>query len=133
MLTLAIETATEQAGVVLWEAGRELAAWREVTRQDLLVRLAGQVSQVLSQAERDFEELDLICIGLGPGSFTSLRVGLATAKGLSLAHGTPLVGVGSLAAMAWDFRARVTGLACPVLDARRGNSTADCSASVREK
>ncbi len=44
MLTLAIETATEYASVVLREDGRELAAWREVTRQDLLVRLAGEVS-----------------------------------------------------------------------------------------
>jgi len=120
MLVLAVETATECASVALVEEGRELASWRERTHQDLLLRLAGEVGRVLSRAGRTFAQLDLVCAGLGPGSFTSLRVGLATAKGLCLAYGAPLTGVSSLAAMAWQRRAHITGLACPVLDARRG-------------
>jgi len=120
MLTLAIETATDTSSVVVTEEGEELAGWRQVTRQDLCRRLAGEVGRVLEAATRTFHDLDLVCVGLGPGSFTSLRVGLATAKGLCLARHLPLVGIPSLAAMAWQMRHLVTGLACPVLDARRG-------------
>lgn len=119
MLLLAIETATDAASVAVHEDGRELAAWREVTHQNLLRRLAGEVREALARARREFSRLDLVCVGLGPGSFTSLRVGLATAKGLCLAHDTPIVGIGSLAAMAWQARARAAGLLCPLLDARR--------------
>lgn len=120
MLTLAIETATDTASVVLAEQGRELAGWREATRQDLCRRLAGEVGTVLSESGRVFADLDLLAIGLGPGSFTSLRVGLATAKGICLARDLPLIGVSSLAAMAWQMRGSIRGLACPVIDARRG-------------
>jgi len=120
MLTLAIETATDRSSVVLTQDGDELAWWREVTHQDLCRRLAGEVGRVLSGAGKEFRDLDLVCVGLGPGSFTSLRVGLATAKGICLAWNLPLVGVSSLAAMAWQRRAWITGLSCPVLDARRG-------------
>ncbi len=120
MLTLGIETATDHSSLVLREGDAELAAWREVTHQDLLQRLAGEVGRVLAQGRRRFEQLELVAVGLGPGSFTSLRVGLATAKGLCLAHGVPLVGVPSLAAMTWQVRARFPGVVCPLLDARRG-------------
>jgi tRNA threonylcarbamoyladenosine biosynthesis protein TsaB len=120
MLTLAIETATDHASVALAEDGRELGGWREVTHQDLLRRLAGEVEGVLAAAGRRFSDLDLVAVGLGPGSFTSLRVGLATGKGICLARAVSLVGVPSLAAMVWQVRDRLPGLACPVLDARRG-------------
>jgi tRNA threonylcarbamoyladenosine biosynthesis protein TsaB len=120
MLTLALETATEHASAALVEDGRELAGWREVTHQDLLRRLAEEVRRVLATAGRQFSDLSLVAVGLGPGSFTSLRVGLATAKGICLARAVPLVGVPSLAAMVWPVRDRVSGLICPVLDARRG-------------
>jgi len=120
MLTLAIETATDHASVVAVEDDGELASWRAVTHQDLLRDLARECHDVLSAAGRDFASVDLIAVGLGPGSFTSLRVGVATAKGFALAHGLPLVGVSSLKAMVWQFRSRVSGLVCPVLDAKRG-------------
>jgi len=120
VLTLAIETATDRSSVVVTRDGDELAGWREFTHQDLCRRLAGEVGRALAGARVAFDDLDLVCVGLGPGSFTSLRVGLATAKGICLARGLPLVGVSSLAAMAWQRRAWIEGLACPVLDARRG-------------
>jgi len=120
MLVLALETATEHASVVLAEDDRELAAWRAVTRQDLCLRLAAEMTQVLDQAGADPGDVALVAVGLGPGSFTALRVGLATAKGFCLARGAPLVGVSALEAMAWQVRDRVSGMACPVIDARRG-------------
>ena len=120
MLVLALDTATEHASVVLAEDDRELAAWRAETRQDLCRRLASEVSGVLARAGREPGDVALVSVGLGPGSFTSLRVGLATAKGFCLARGVPLAGVPDLETMAWQVRDRLAGVVCPILDARRG-------------
>ena len=120
MLVLALETAVARASVVLADGDRELSAWRADTRRDLCSRFASEIGAVISRAGRSFDELDLLAVGLGPGSFTALRVGLATAKALAVARDLPLVGIPSLAAMAWQVRDRLTGLVCPMLDARRG-------------
>lgn len=120
MLVLAIETATHHSSVVLIDGERELAAWREVTRQDLCQRLAAEVARALVSAAREFSGLQLVAVGLGPGSFTSVRIGMATAKGIAFARGVPLVGVPSLEAMVWQARHGVSGLVRPVTDAKRG-------------
>ena len=119
MLVLALETAVARASVVLADDDRELSAWRADTQRDLCSRLASEIAAVMSRAGRTFDDLDLVAVGLGPGSFTALRVGLATAKALALARDLPLVGIPSLAAMAWHVRDRLSGLVCPMLDARR--------------
>jgi tRNA threonylcarbamoyladenosine biosynthesis protein TsaB len=120
LLTLALETSTEWASAALFEGGRELAVWRLHTHQDLLRRLSAEINLLLARAGRTIGDLGLVAVGLGPGSFTSLRVGLATAKGIGLARGAPLVGIPSLAALIWPARAGLDSLACPLLDARRG-------------
>lgn len=120
MLVLAVETGTERASAVLAEDGAELAAWREVTHQDLCRRLAPEVRAVLRGAARGFDDVELVGVGLGPGAFTALRVGLATTKAIAMAREIPLVGISSLGAMCWQVRGQVSGLVCPVLDARRG-------------
>ncbi|MBN1459799.1 MAG: tRNA (adenosine(37)-N6)-threonylcarbamoyltransferase complex dimerization subunit type 1 TsaB [Armatimonadetes bacterium] len=119
MLILSIETATEHAGVGLFEDQTERAAWRSDTDRDLCRQLAAQIADVLARGSVCFDELALLTVGLGPGSFTSLRIGLATAKAISLAREIPLVGVSSLDAMSWQQRDATTAL-CPLLDARRG-------------
>jgi len=124
MLVLALDTAVPCASVVLAEDDREVAAWRADTHEDLCRRLAPQLPAVLSEGGRTFADLELVAVGLGPGSFTALRVGLATAKAVALARGVPLVGVSSLAAMVWRVRDRISGLACPMLDAKRGEAYA---------
>jgi tRNA threonylcarbamoyladenosine biosynthesis protein TsaB len=121
MLILAIETATERASVALVDDGRERAAWHDETAEGLCRCLAAEVGGVVARGKANFSQLDLVVAGLGPGSFTSLRIGLATAKAIALAYDLPLVGVSSLAAMAWQVRGEIGGLLCPALDARRGD------------
>jgi len=77
------------------------------------------VASCCAMAEVALADLDLLGVGLGPGGFTSVRIGVATAKGLALARELPLVGVPSLEVLARGFAA-TDALAVPVVDAYRG-------------
>jgi tRNA threonylcarbamoyladenosine biosynthesis protein TsaB len=81
-------------------------------------RLATMAAEVMAEGGLGFSELTKIAVTVGPGSFTGLRVGLAFAKGLQLATGAPLAGIGTLAALAASVgpHHRCAG----VIDARRG-------------
>jgi tRNA threonylcarbamoyladenosine biosynthesis protein TsaB len=120
MLVLALECATELASVSLVEDGVELSAWRERTQRDLCRRLAPEIEGVLKAGGRAARDIELVAVGRGPGSFTSMRVAMATAKAIAAALSAPLVGVPSLQAMAWQMKELVQGRLCPVLNAGRG-------------
>lgn len=77
------------------------------------------IERALAEAGWTRRSLDRIAVGLGPGSFTGLRVGISLAQGISEGLEVPLIGVGSLEAMARAAPAEHRGLRCPVLDARR--------------
>jgi tRNA threonylcarbamoyladenosine biosynthesis protein TsaB len=84
-------------------------------------RLPQCLDELLATAGLQPGDLDACAVGLGPGSFTGLRVGLATLKGLCYARRIPLRGISSLRAMAREESGlRPNGLYCPLLDARRG-------------
>jgi tRNA threonylcarbamoyladenosine biosynthesis protein TsaB len=120
MKVLGIDSASGLASVAVVDDTRVLAEQRSETaghRADLLVL----IDAVCRAAGVTPAELDAVAIGAGPGSFTGLRIGMATAKGIAFAAGTPLWAVSTLAALA---HARLTahpdGLVVAVLDARRG-------------
>lgn len=116
MKLLAIETATRMAGVAAWADGRVLAERRQTvtTHSEQLMVMVDEALREAGWAARD---LDALVCGAGPGSFTGLRIGLATAKGLSFALGRPLALVSSLETLA----ARVPdGRVGAVLDAYKG-------------
>ena len=80
--------------------------------------LLPMIDAMLSMAEVPVEELDALAVSAGPGSFTGLRIGSATAKGLGLALKKPLVAVPTVDALAYNLY-DAQGLICPIMDARR--------------
>lgn len=80
--------------------------------------LLPMLDQVAKMTELDLDTIDAIAVAGGPGSFTGLRIGSATAKGLGLALKKPLIGVPTAEALAFNLY-DVPGLVCPIMDARR--------------
>lgn len=109
MVILAFDTATDVATSALVAGGDVVGE-----RASRAVTLLEDVDALLRQAGLRPSDLDALAVGIGPGSFTGVRIGLATARGLALALGIPAAGVSTLAALA----AGAPG-ALPVVDARR--------------
>jgi tRNA threonylcarbamoyladenosine biosynthesis protein TsaB len=124
---LAFDTATRATAVALGEAGEEVRELRDDPpvgdRPGHATRLLPLISRLLDEAGLGWEQIDRIAVGLGPGTFTGLRIGLATAKALGQATRIPLVGVSTLQALAWNlelFPAGEPDAVLALLDARRG-------------
>jgi tRNA threonylcarbamoyladenosine biosynthesis protein TsaB len=115
MLVLGLDTCLAACSVAVRDGERLLASAREVMARGHQERLAPMARDVMAQAGVGFDRLQRIAVTVGPGSFTGLRVGIAFAKGLSLARGIPAVGIGTLDALAAEGR----GLVFAVVDARR--------------
>jgi tRNA threonylcarbamoyladenosine biosynthesis protein TsaB len=109
MLTLAFDTATQVATSALVDDGEVLG--ERVSRAQLLLE---DVDALLRQGGAHPRDLDAVVVGIGPGSFTGVRIGLAAARGLALSLDLPGAGVSTLAAL----RAGAPD-ALPVIDARR--------------
>ncbi|MDE2180073.1 MAG: tRNA (adenosine(37)-N6)-threonylcarbamoyltransferase complex dimerization subunit type 1 TsaB [candidate division NC10 bacterium] len=82
-------------------------------------RLLPLIDRSLQDAGITLGQVEGLAVAAGPGSFTGLRIGLSTAKGLAVAGGQPLVGVSTLEAMAWTLPFCAHPI-CPILDARKG-------------
>lgn len=119
MHVLAIDSSTATGSVAVVSGGRTLAALSASVQARHGEVLLPYIEQVLSLCGLQFREVGLIAVGLGPGSFTGVRIGLATAKGLALSGGIPLVGVVSLRALARGL-GPAPALAVPLVDAHRG-------------
>ncbi|MFP4171314.1 MAG: tRNA (adenosine(37)-N6)-threonylcarbamoyltransferase complex dimerization subunit type 1 TsaB [Candidatus Hydrogenedentota bacterium] len=119
MKMLATDTSTDILTVAVCDEEAvlaELAVHAPRTHSERLLRTA---DNLLAQAGLSLAELDALAVGIGPGSFTGLRIGIAAWKGLALGAGLPLVGVPTLDALA-RLHAEADRPVCPVLDARMG-------------
>jgi tRNA threonylcarbamoyladenosine biosynthesis protein TsaB len=119
MKLLAIETATRLVGGALWDEGGLVAANLFVAGQRHVEVLVPAIDELCRQAGISVADLDAVAVDVGPGLFTGLRVGLATATTIATARNIPAVGVTSLEALAHPHRRRPGPLAA-VIDARRG-------------
>jgi tRNA threonylcarbamoyladenosine biosynthesis protein TsaB len=116
---LAIETATPCVACALWSDDGPVGSFMLVARQRHAEVLMPAVDELCRQAEWSVADLTAVAVDRGPGLFTGLRVGLATARAISDARGIPAVGVTSLDVLAHSVRRRA-GLVASVVDARRG-------------
>jgi tRNA threonylcarbamoyladenosine biosynthesis protein TsaB len=95
-MLLAVDTSTAQVGLAVYDGAQVIAeyAWRSSQRHT--VELAPAVASILARSGLTMNNIQALGVALGPGSFTSLRVGLSLVKGLALARHLPLVGISTL-------------------------------------
>jgi tRNA threonylcarbamoyladenosine biosynthesis protein TsaB len=116
---LAVETSTLTGAVALLETGAVVAESRVSVAVTHGERLMAAIDGVLRAARWDLADVEAFAVALGPGSFTGLRIGLSTVKGLAFATGKPVAGVPTLDALAWALPFCAYPV-CPVLDAKKG-------------
>ena len=102
-MLLALDTATHYASVALHDGQRLLGEHTWLAYQDHTRTLLPHVQALLAGAQATIDSLTGIAVALGPGSFNGLRVGLSTAKGLSIARGLPLLGASTLELLAAEY------------------------------
>lgn len=118
MKLLAIDTSTMLGGAALLDDESLLAESRLNVRVTHSERLLAEIDHILSRAGLTIQDIDVFAAAIGPGSFTGLRVGLSTIKGLVFATGKKIVSVPTLEAFAWNLPYSIYQV-CPLLDARK--------------
>ena len=118
MKILALETSAKSVSCAVTENGAPLASAYQCTGLTHSRTLMPMVEDMLKNAELTLDDMDLIAIANGPGSFTGLRIGIAAVKGLAWAADKPCCGVSTLQAMACSV-SHMEGLIIGAMDARR--------------
>jgi len=120
MLTLALDAATKMCTAALLKDGKVLAEYNVNMGHTHSEGLLPMLDQLFARAGIGREEIDRIAVGIGPGSFTGLRIGLATAEALAYAWRCNICGVLELPALCYNLQVENVLLA-PLLDAQKGN------------
>ena len=117
MLILSLDTSSSAVSVAVLDKENVLAFQEQVMDRGQGEALVPMIAQVLEQAQKTPTDITGVAVAVGPGSFTGVRVGLSTARGIGLALGVPVYGV-------TNFEATAYGLSMPVivvLDTKRGD------------
>jgi len=120
-LILGIETATKICSVAISDGDKLLAIKEEGGEYSHAEKLNGFIAECLTKAGITLKDINAIAVSKGPGSYTGLRIGVSTAKGLCYSLNKPLISVDTLQAMALKMKSvnESFGLYCPMIDARR--------------
>lgn len=118
---LGLETSTDVCSAAIHEGDSLVAEVVIHEPQAHASRLALLIEEVVKKANITYSELTAVAVSAGPGSYTGLRIGTSTAKGLCYALNIPLLSVGTLELLAYQGKALAEGseLICPMIDARR--------------
>jgi len=116
---LAIDTSTSIAGVCLFSEDGIIGEFLMNNLKSHSKNLVPMVDELLKYVNVEMEDIDVIAVSLGPGSFTGLRIGLSVAKGFSYSLGKPIVGISSLDGLAQNV-AHFDGIICPMIDSKNG-------------
>ena len=118
MTVLGIETATERLSAALLVPNNMIYECHESSRSSHCELLTQFIFDLINEADIYIDQIDCIAVSIGPGSFTGLRIGIATGMGLAYGLGIPVIGVNTLMGLALDM-AEPGKLVCPVIDAKR--------------
>ncbi len=126
-IILGIETAASICSVALVRDGKLLAIRESAGAKEHSAALTGYIAEVFAEAGLEYSQADALAVSMGPGSYTGLRIGVSSAKGLCYALDKPFIAVDTLKSLAWQALqlCREQGkntdniLLCPMLDARR--------------
>jgi len=120
MLILAVDTTTPSGSVALLRDGAVLGEFDLESPSTHSARLLRSVDFILQANQLDIQAVDAYAVAAGPGSFTGIRIGVTAVKSLAFASGKPVAPVSTLEALASKIAASPVRLACPILDAKRG-------------
>jgi tRNA threonylcarbamoyladenosine biosynthesis protein TsaB len=120
-LILNIETATKVCSVALAKNGKVISFKEEGGTFSHAEKLTLFIQDIFEEAKLKLSDIDAVCISKGPGSYTGLRIGVSTAKGLCFSLDKPLLSINSLQSLAWGAKQQIKkdALYCPMIDARR--------------
>jgi tRNA threonylcarbamoyladenosine biosynthesis protein TsaB len=118
MITLSLDTTAQIASAAIIKKGRLLCEYTVNSGNTHSVTLLPMIKHMLETVNLGTKDVDLYAVSAGPGSFTGVRIGVSTVKGLAFANNTPCVAVSSLEAMAENLKG-LEGIICPVINARR--------------
>jgi len=119
MKLLSIDTSTDYLTLAVTDGEKVLGRLHRKAPRSHSSLLMPMIDRILKKARLKLKNINGFCIGVGPGSFTGLRIGVATVKGLAYVSGKPIAAVPTFDAIARNA-AHLTGTICPVLDARKG-------------
>ena len=119
MKILAIDSSAQVASVAVLSDNAVLAEYSVDYRKTHSQTLLPMIDEVLRMTETAKEDITAIAVAAGPGSFTGLRIGAATVKGLAMVWNVPIIPVSTVAGLACNL-AGTDDLVCPLMDARRG-------------
>ena len=120
MLVLSVDSSYSTATCALIKDDKILAEINLNDKKQHSVILMHLIDSILKEYEIDINDIDAFIISRGPGSFTGLRIGMATLKGLAFASKKPLISVSTLDALAYNSIS-FQGIICPIMDALRDN------------
>ena len=121
-MILCLETATPSCSVALVHDGEVLAFEEDPKGQNHSEKITLFIDSVMNKAGISYNQLDAVAVSMGPGSYTGLRIGVSTAKGLCYAAEKPLIAIDTLHAMAFGWKTKAASgnpVLVPMIDARR--------------
>src|SRR3712207_4927086 len=120
MKILSIDSSTSSASCAILEDNKLLGEITLNDKKQHSVILMPLIDSLLKDLKLTINDIDAFAVSSGPGSFTGLRIGIATVKGLADGTGKPFVGISSLDGLAFNL-AYSSGIICPIIDALRDN------------
>lgn len=119
MITLAVDSSAVAASAAIEENGKILGEFYCNTGLTHSQTLMPMIQCMLQSTKISLKDIGLFAVSAGPGSFTGIRIGVASIKGLAFPLNTPCIGISTLEAIAWNL-AHLSGTVCAVMDARCG-------------